>query len=98
MQPNSTNHPQKARQRAWEDRASIDMRVGGRTNQLLIQLSSRRDTQRTNKLLKIDGAIFIIIEHVEDVVCKAGGIAEGEELFVYLLEFGFVEGAGGAVF
>ena len=71
---------------------------GFHTNQLFIQLSSRRNTQSTNKLLEIDSAIFIVIKDIEDVICKARWIAKGEELFVYFLEFGFVEGAGGAIF
>ena len=64
---------------------------------LILHLSPARNAERADKLLEIDGAGFIAIEDVEDVVCEGGWVAEGEKLPVYLLELFFGEHAGGTV-
>jgi len=65
--------------------------------ELVLHLATARNAQGADELLKVDGARFITVEDVEDVVCKGTWIAEGEELAVDLLELFFGEEAGGAV-
>jgi len=61
-------------------------RVAKLTLELLVQPSPRSDAQGTNELLELDRAGLVLVKDVEDVVCELGGIAEGEELPVDLLE------------
>jgi hypothetical protein len=66
--------------------------------QLILHLAPARYAQGTYKLLEIDCTRLIGVKDVEDIVCETGGIAEGEELLVDLLELLFREHAAGAVF
>jgi len=56
------------------------------------------DAQGANKFFEVDGTRFIRVEDVEDIFCKAGRIAEREELAVDFLEFRDGQGTRGAVF
>ena len=66
-------------------------RRGTRTFELFVELASRGDGERADELLKVDCAIAVVVEYVEDVVCELTRIAKGEELFVDAAEFFLVE-------
>lgn len=62
-----------------------------RPSELLIQSSSRGDAESADELLKVNGAVFVLVEYIEDVFCKCGRIAEWEELLVDATELLLVE-------
>jgi hypothetical protein len=64
---------------------------------LILHFPARGDGQGADEFFKVDAAGFVGVEDVKDVVGEAGGVAKGEELLVDFLEFGFGEGAVGAV-
>jgi hypothetical protein len=51
----------------------------------------------TDELFKVDRAVLVRVEHVENIVCELAGIAKGKELLVYPTEFGLVELTGRTV-
>ena len=61
------------------------------TFQLVFQVATRGDRESDDKLLKFDAAVLILVEDIEDIVCKLGGVAKREELLVDLLELGLVQ-------
>lgn len=65
--------------------------------ELVVERAARRDAERHDELLEVDRAGAVGVKDVKDVVGKRGGVAKGEELLVYLLEFGLVERARGTV-
>lgn len=65
--------------------------------QLILHAAARGDGQRADEFLEVDGAGAVAVEDVKHVIGEFGRVAEGEELFVDLLEFGFRERARGAV-
>ena len=68
-----------------------------RTFELFVELAARGDGEGADELLKVDCAIAVVVEYVEDVVCELAGIAKGEELLVDAAEFFLVEFAGRTV-
>jgi hypothetical protein len=66
--------------------------------QFILHLAARRHGQRAYEFFEINGAAVVGIKDAKDIVCEGGWVAEGEKLAVDLLEFFFVEVAGGAVF
>jgi len=54
-------------------------------------------TEGADELFKVDRAVLVFVEYVEDIVGKVIGLAKGEELLVDFAELGLVELAGGAV-
>ena len=66
-------------------------------SELLIQTASRSDTQRADKLLKVDRAVLVLVKYVKDKLGKGGWVAKGEELLVDTAELLLVERARGAV-
>ena len=56
-------------------------------------MAAAGDAESTDELLKVDCTVLVCVEDVEDVVGEGGGVAEGEELLVDLLEFFFREHA-----
>ena len=68
-----------------------------RTFKLFVKLAARGDGEGADELLKVDCAIAVVVEYVEDVVCKLAGVAKGEELLVDAAEFFLVEFAARTV-
>lgn len=68
-----------------------------RTLEFLVQPATRCNTQGTDELLKIDGAVLVLVEDVEHIVGKLSGVTKGEELLIYPGEFRLVELTRGAV-
>lgn len=66
-------------------------------SQLLVEPSSRCHAECADELLKVDGAVLVLVENVEHVFCKRGRISKGEELFVDAAELLLVERSGWAV-
>lgn len=65
--------------------------------QLLVQTSSGGNAERADKFLEVNGAVFVLVEHIEDVFGKRRRITEGEELFVNAAELLLVQCSGRAV-
>ena len=64
---------------------------GTRTFELFVELAARGDGEGADELLKVDCAVAVVVEYIEDEVCKLSGISKGEELFVDAAEFFLVE-------
>lgn len=65
--------------------------------ELVLHLAAARDAEGADELLEVDAARLVAVEDIEDVLGEGGGVAEGEELAVDLLELLLCEGARGAV-
>ena len=70
--------------------AEEESRAGVLTSELLIQSAATCNTQCAYELLEIDGAVFILIEDIENIVGELARVPEREELLVYSAEFRLV--------
>lgn len=61
--------------------------------QLILRLSSARDTQGADEFLEVDAARPVAVEDVEDIVGKCAGVTKREELAVDFLKLLLGEGA-----
>lgn len=64
---------------------------------LVLHLAAASNAESADELLEVNGAGFVAVENIEDVVREGRRVAEGEELAVNLLELLLGECAGGAV-
>ena len=69
----------------------------GHTLELFVQAAATCDAESADELFKVDRPVLVFIEDVEDIVCELARVTEGEELLVYMTEFGPVELAGWTV-
>lgn len=60
------------------------------TFELLVQSAATCHTERAYEFFEIDGAVLVLVEHVEHIVREFSWITEGEELLVYATEFDLV--------
>lgn len=68
------------------------------TFELLIESPSTGDTESTNKLFKVDGAVLVVVKDVKHIIRKLARVTKWEELLVDARELVLVELAAGAVF
>lgn len=68
------------------------------TIQLFVNVTTTRHREGANKLFKVDGAVFIAVKDVKDIIGKSRRIAKREELFINLLECALVKLARRTIF
>ena len=61
------------------------------TFELLVQPPSTSDAKGANELFEVNGAVFILVEYVEDIICELARFSKWEELLIDLAEFRLVQ-------
>jgi len=59
--------------------------------ELLVQSSAACDAEGADEFLKVDCAVLVLVEDVENIVCELARVTEREELLVYVTKLGPVE-------
>lgn len=66
-------------------------------SELLVEPSSRCDTECTDEFLEVDGSVLVLVKDAEDVFCECRRITEGEKLLVDTAKLLLVKNTRGTI-